>query len=104
MISIRRVPLTLKLVMFPPVTPALGIITFLLSGDFNTWHWRQWRILGDMASDHGLTTLKYAEDHRKRVFGQPLDHIYVRGLHVVDATTVSLDSSDHNPMSATLSL
>ena len=76
----------------------------LLSGDFNTWHWRQWRILGDMASDHGLTTLNYDEDHRKRVFGQPLDHIYVRGLHVVDATSVSLDSSDHNPMSATLKL
>lgn len=76
----------------------------LLSGDFNTWHWRQWKILREMANNHGLTTLNYDEDHRKRVFGQPLDHIYVRGLHVIDATSIRLDSSDHNPMSATLSL
>lgn len=76
----------------------------LLSGDFNTWHWRQWKILRAMANSHGLTTLNYDEDHRKRVFGQPLDHIYVRGLHVIDATSIRLDSSDHNPMSATLSL
>lgn len=91
------------------VRRALSVISghpgpVLLSGDFNTWHWRQWKILGDMANSHGLTTLNYDEDHRKRVFGQPLDHIYVRGLHVVDATSIRVDSSDHNPMSATLSL
>jgi len=91
------------------VRRALSVISkhpgpVLLSGDFNTWHWRQWKILGEMANKHGLTTLNYDEDHRKRVFGQPLDHIYVRGLHVIDATSTRLDSSDHNPMSATLSL
>ncbi len=91
------------------VRRALSVISehpgpVLLSGDFNTWHWRQWKILGEMANSHGLTTLNYDEDHRKRVFGQPLDHIYVRGLHVIDATSIRLDSSDHNPMSATLSL
>lgn len=76
----------------------------LLSGDFNTWHWRQSRILHEMASDHGLTGLEYDADFRKRVFGQPLDHIYVRGLRVIDATSFAVDSSDHNPMSARLSL
>ena len=76
----------------------------LLSGDFNTWHWRQSIILHDMASDHGLVNLEYDEDHRKRVFGQPLDHIYVRGLRVISATSTRVDSSDHNPMSARLSL
>jgi endonuclease/exonuclease/phosphatase (EEP) superfamily protein YafD len=76
----------------------------LLSGDFNTWHWRQSKILHEMASEHGLAGLDYDADHRKRVFGQPLDHIYVRGLRVVDATSFSVNSSDHNPMSATLSL
>ena len=91
------------------VRRALSVISghpgpVLLSGDFNTWHWRQWKILGEMANNHGLTTLNYDEDHRKRVFGQPLDHIYVRGLHVIDATSIRLDSSDHNPMSATLGL
>jgi endonuclease/exonuclease/phosphatase (EEP) superfamily protein YafD len=91
------------------VRRALSIISvhpgpILLSGDFNTWHWRQWKILHEMAGEHGLATLNYDEDHRKRVFGQPLDHIYVRGLRVIDATSFPVDSSDHNPMSATLSL
>lgn len=76
----------------------------LLSGDFNTWHWRQSGILEDMVADLGLTSLDYDDDHRKRVFGQPLDHIYVRGLQVMNATSFPVDSSDHNPMSVRLSL
>lgn len=76
----------------------------LLSGDFNTWHWRQSRILHEMAMSQDLAPLDFDEDHRKRAFGQPLDHIYVRGLRVIDATSIPVDSSDHNPMSATLSL
>ncbi|MDA0678988.1 MAG: endonuclease/exonuclease/phosphatase family protein [Proteobacteria bacterium] len=76
----------------------------LLSGDFNTWRWRRWAILQEMTTSLGLETLDYDEDHRKRVFGRPLDHIYVRGLEVLQATTGQVDSSDHNPMLARLRL
>ncbi len=76
----------------------------LLSGDFNTWHARQSEILHRMTARLGLKMLDYEEDYRKRVFGQPLDHIYVRGLKVIAATTSRASSSDHNPMSARLSL
>lgn len=76
----------------------------LLSGDFNTWRMRREEILQDMAGRLGLERLEYDEDHRRRAFGLPLDHIYVRGLRVVDATTSDVDSSDHNPMSARLSM
>jgi len=74
----------------------------LLSGDFNTWHSRRIAILSEMASSLDLETLNFDEDHRKRVFGQPLDHIYVRGLEAIQATTREVNSSDHNPMSARL--
>jgi len=76
----------------------------LLSGDFNTWRGRRSEILDEMTDSLGLEMLAYDEDHRKRVFGQPLDHIYVRGLNVLEATTREVESSDHNPMSARLSL
>ena len=76
----------------------------LLSGDFNTWHRRRSKILHEMAESVGLATLDYDEDHRKRAFGQPLDHVYVRGLHVIEATTTRVRSSDHNPMSVRLRL
>jgi endonuclease/exonuclease/phosphatase (EEP) superfamily protein YafD len=72
----------------------------LLSGDFNTWHWRRSEIMNEMTDDLGLEMLAYDEDHRKRFLGQPLDHIYVRGLEVLEATTREVDSSDHSPMSA----
>jgi len=76
----------------------------LLSGDFNTWRRRRAEILDEMTDTVGLEGLNFGEDHRKRVFGQPLDHIYVRGLEVLEATTRDVDSSDHNPMSVRLRL
>jgi len=76
----------------------------LLSGDFNTWHARQSKVLHGMTERLGLKMLDYEEDYRKRAFGQPLDHIYVRGLQVITATTSVAKSSDHNPMSARFSL
>ena len=72
----------------------------LLSGDFNTWHWRRSEVMNEMTDSLGLEMLSYDEDHRKRFLGQPLDHIYIRGLEVLEATTREVDSSDHSPMSA----
>ncbi|MDH3977659.1 MAG: endonuclease/exonuclease/phosphatase family protein [Gammaproteobacteria bacterium] len=71
----------------------------LLSGDFNTWRNRRLSIVQEMAASLGLSTLKFDQDYRKRAFGQPLDHIYVRGLTVLEATTWKVSTSDHNPMS-----
>jgi len=76
----------------------------LLSGDFNTWHARRSEILNEMTDKLGLEVIGYDEDHRKLFMGQPLDHIYVRGLEVLEATTHEVDSSDHNPMSVRLRL
>ncbi len=76
----------------------------LLSGDFNTWRTGRSEILRELTTEQGLTMLNFDEDYRKRAFGRPLDHIYVRGLRVIDATTNRVGSSDHNPMSARFSL
>jgi endonuclease/exonuclease/phosphatase (EEP) superfamily protein YafD len=72
----------------------------LFSGDFNTWHGRRARVVRDVVSDLGLVALEYDFDHRKRMFGWALDHIYVRGLDTVYSTSVAIGSSDHNPMAA----
>jgi len=76
----------------------------LLSGDFNTWSGRRSKTLNEITDSLGLEKLDYDEDHRKRFLGQPLDHIYVRGLEVLEATTRKVGSSDHNPMSVHLRL
>ena len=76
----------------------------LLSGDFNTWRWRRTAIVEQVADTLGLEKLDFDIDHRKRVFGQALDHIYVRGFEVVQATTSQVRTSDHNPMSVRVRL
>src|SRR5210317_663275 len=76
----------------------------LLSGDFNTWHMGRMEKLQKMLDPRGFVALEYDEDHRKRAFGQPLDHIYVRGLQAIEATTQRFATSDHNPMSVRLRL
>lgn len=76
----------------------------LLSGDFNTWHRGRSEALNRMTDRLGLEMLAYEEDHRKRFLGQPLDHIYVRGLEVLEATSHEVESSDHSPMSVRLRL
>jgi endonuclease/exonuclease/phosphatase (EEP) superfamily protein YafD len=60
--------------------------------------------LNEITDSLGLEKLDYDEDHRKRFLGQPLDHIYIRGLEVLEATTRKVGSSDHNPMSVHLRL
>lgn len=70
----------------------------VFSGDFNTWHGRRAAALQHIVDALELRPLDYDIDHRKRVFGRPLDHIYVRGLDALNATTADSSSSDHNPM------
>jgi len=76
----------------------------LLAGDFNTWNSRRAAVLNQLVNDLDLVAVDYSIDHRLKIFGRALDHIYVRGLDSVHATTMDLQSSDHNPMSVHLRL
>lgn len=75
----------------------------ILTGDFNTWRQARLDRLGATIAAHGLEAVGFANDARKRFLGKPLDHVYVRGLDVVSATTYETDTSDHNPMRVWLS-
>ncbi|WOJ98498.1 endonuclease/exonuclease/phosphatase family protein [Congregibacter brevis] len=70
----------------------------LLSGDFNTWRRGRQNVLSDIVERLGLRPVVFENDYRERVFGRPLDHMYVRGLDVVEAQVFEVSSSDHNPM------
>lgn len=76
----------------------------ILSGDFNTWRKRRADILESFAGDFSLNPVEFDHDHRKLFFGQPLDHIYVRGLRIGASDTRQLKSSDHNPLLVEFSL
>ena len=76
----------------------------VLGGDFNTWSDARHAVMVEVAAKLGLTAIHLVEDGRKRVFGLPLDHFFVRGLEVLEARAPEVKSSDHNPIMVTLSL
>jgi endonuclease/exonuclease/phosphatase (EEP) superfamily protein YafD len=46
----------------------------------------------------GLFPVTYEPDARRRAFGLPLDHVFVRGFKVGRARAPVVTSSDHNPI------
>jgi endonuclease/exonuclease/phosphatase (EEP) superfamily protein YafD len=74
----------------------------ILAGDLNTWTAARSRVVRDVAKRLGLTEVRFANDRRSKFFGHELDHIYTRGLTVLASGTMLVDSSDHNPVEATL--
>jgi endonuclease/exonuclease/phosphatase (EEP) superfamily protein YafD len=73
----------------------------IIAGDFNTWSRKRMAIINNMVSGLGLSAVEYDDDHRLTVFGNPVDHVYFRGLETIHANTESVESSDHNPMMVT---
>lgn len=70
----------------------------IVTGDFNTWSEKRIEIISSMISELALSEVIYETDNRLTVFGNPVDHVYFRGLETLRANTESLESSDHNPM------
>lgn len=76
----------------------------ILAGDFNTWHKGRMQVVEALAASLDLQPVIFDEDSRLRFFGIALDHIYVRQLQLVNAEIASVDTSDHNPLLAVLSM
>ena len=73
----------------------------ILGGDFNTWSERRLRAVEQLAAELQLTPVPFSPDHRTTTFGNPLDHIYVRGLTWQSTEARPVSTSDHNPLFAT---
>ena len=74
----------------------------IFAGDFNTWSDARDRVVAETAARLGLIELDLRVDQRAVFFGRHLDHIFVRGLQIMDVSALPVTSSDHNPMAATL--
>jgi len=72
----------------------------IIAGDFNTWSSGRMR---EIESFQKKLSLKYAEvqekHHVKHMFLKPLDHIFYRGLELIQAQAIdTAQVSDHNPI------
>jgi endonuclease/exonuclease/phosphatase (EEP) superfamily protein YafD len=78
----------------------LGPVIF--AGDFNSWSRERIDVVDDVMRGMGLSPVLPSVDTRSRFLGQQVDHLYVRGLEVLHAAAPEVESSDHNPVLATL--
>ncbi len=74
----------------------------VLAGDFNTWSQERHEVLNAITERLGMAPIEMIPDGRRRTFGRHLDHLFVRGLRVVQAQAPEVKSSDHNPILVTL--
>ena len=72
----------------------------ILAGDFNTWSDERLAIVNELADRLSLASLEYSSHNRTKMFGNPLDHVFYRGLRLVEQHTWHVASSDHNPIHA----
>jgi endonuclease/exonuclease/phosphatase (EEP) superfamily protein YafD len=76
----------------------------IVSGDFNTWTNKRATVVAETMARLGLLAVQFDDDSRTKIFGHPVDHVFVRGIDTTVAKSIQLDSSDHNPISAVLEI
>lgn len=74
----------------------------IVAGDLNTWSSTRLEVVRDVMQRMGLVSVLPLVDTRSRFLGHQVDYIFVRGLEVVYAEAPEVESSDHNPVLATL--
>lgn len=91
------------------VTPYLQLIKqhrgpVVISGDFNTWsEARTAEVIGTLVKA-GFNEAQFSKDQRLTILGLPLDHIFFRGLEMINAKSIATIASDHTPQLVTFSL
>lgn len=75
-----------------------GPIVF--AGDFNTWSDQREVALDQLigAEELGLLKVEFVSDVAMLAWGHRLDHVFFRGLKVINAEIIPVDSSDHSPL------
>lgn len=77
----------------------------LLAGDFNTWNRKRMQYFDELAISCSLKEVDITRQPRLGHLFRHLDHIYCRGLGVVDVHVhTDIHSSDHFPISLSLRL
>lgn len=75
-----------------------GPIVF--AGDFNTWSDQREIVLNQLigAEELGLHKVEFTSNKAMLAWGHRLDHIFFRGLKIVKAEIIPVESSDHYPL------
>ncbi len=74
----------------------------IIAGDFNSWHKKRMQKLEEIKKILSLKTVTFKDKEKIKSFmGYPLDHIFYRGLELMDSAVIDGDNlSDHAPLFA----
>ncbi|STO94068.1 Uncharacterized protein conserved in bacteria [Haemophilus pittmaniae] len=70
----------------------------IVAGDFNSWRGKRVDFLNRLMAQYDLHAVPLQSDQRVRFLGQPLDHVFSRGVQILTANVLAVKSSDHNPI------
>jgi len=74
-------------------------------GDFNTWAVGRMQILKRALKRLDMNDTNFKDAHFiKKALGRKLDHVFTRGVQVLEAQAIESSGSDHNPLFLKLSL
>lgn len=76
----------------------------IVAGDFNSWSEGRMAEVMQIIHQLSLSSLDYPVNNKTHLFGNAIDHVFYRGLHVVSNQVWQVSSSDHNPISVTFRL
>ena len=75
----------------------------IYAGDFNTWSKKKTKYIVAEFKKQGMKWVKFRHlDRIKTHFGYPLDHAFVKGLEILDADIVKVNTSNHAPLTLRL--
>jgi len=76
----------------------------IFAGDFNTWSKDKLYFMNKIIIEGlGMREVKFKEDNRKKVFGNIIDYVFIKGLEVVESKSYGdIEGSDHTPMTVEL--
>jgi len=108
--NVHGINFTLGLESYRQQFEALGKVLLnhrgpiILAGDFNSWREDRQAILDTLGHKLSLQRVGYKSHQLITVFGHPIDHVYYRGLEIIEASAPRVTSSDHNPLLVTFKL
>ncbi|CAJ0992736.1 endonuclease/exonuclease/phosphatase family protein [Pantoea sp. Nvir] len=70
----------------------------IMAGDFNAWNRHRIHVLYRFMSEMAIKEVRFIHDHRRKMFGLPLDFVFYRDISVNNASVLVTQASDHNPL------
>ncbi|MFI3256279.1 MAG: endonuclease/exonuclease/phosphatase family protein [Psittacicella sp.] len=103
-VNLHLINFEMKLVRFKKqLEDIFNILTnskdpIIIVGDLNSWNGFRLKLLDSYLKRENLIRVSFNPDNRSTFLNKPLDHIYAKGIRIINSKSYKVNSSDHNPL------